>query len=110
MGNGRSTPQLELEVSDGPDGPVVVVRGELDAFTCDEFEDCLTGVVAMSGADDVVLAVGELELIDSMCLAVLVRAQRQVSEQGGRLVLDSPTPLVRQVLDVTGLTDVFVVR
>lgn len=110
MANGRSTPQLELEVGTGPDGPVVVVRGELDAFTCGEFEECLSDVVAKAGAGDVVLAVAELELIDSMCLAVLVRAQQRLAAQGGRVVLESPTALVRQVLDVTGLTEVFVLR
>lgn len=107
---GETPPQLELEVGGGPDGPVLDVRGELDAFTCEQFQDALLGVVDTAGAGDVTLRLDELALIDSVNLAVLVRAHRRLTEQGGRLVLASPTPLVRQVLELTGLDQVIEVR
>jgi anti-sigma B factor antagonist len=111
MGGRGTAPQLELEVATGPDGPVVSVRGELDAFTCDEMAECLREVVPQAGTGDVTLDVSGLELIDSLSLGVLVRAQRDLTSRGGgRLVLRSPSPLVRQVLELTGLDQIFSVR
>ena len=103
-------PQLQLTVGRGPEGPVIDVGGELDAFTCQEFEDALLGAVDEAGTGDVTLRLGGLALIDSINLAVLVRAHQRLAEQGGRLVLVSPTELVRQVLELTGLDQVMDVR
>lgn len=110
MGREGATPQLQVEVTGGPAGPVLEVRGELDAFTCEQFQDTLLGAVDAAGAGAVTLELDELALIDSVNLAVLVRAHRRITEQGGRLVLASPTPLVRQVLELTGLDQVMEVR
>jgi anti-sigma B factor antagonist len=110
MGREGAAPQLEIEASGGPGGPVLDVRGELDAFTCRQFEDALFAAVDEAGSAAVTVRAGRLDLIDSVNLGVIVRAHRRLSERGGRLVIESPTPLVRQVLELAELDRVVEVR
>lgn len=107
MGERGKGPQLQLEVRRAAgSAPVVEVRGELDAYTCDQFQDCLDEL----GGSDVVLDLTELRLIDSLCLTVLVRTHHRLAGSGNRLVLADPQPIVRQVLELTGLDQVLAVR
>lgn len=111
MGGEGAQDQLELEVRTGPGGPVIVLRGELDAFTLDQLASCLADVVPEAGDGDVVLDVRDLSLIDSLGLGLLVRTQQDLSTRGGgRVVLLEPTGPVRYVLEVAGVNEVFDVR
>jgi anti-anti-sigma factor len=110
MGEGAPE-QLEIDVQRGPDGPVVVVRGELDAYTLDRLSACLARVVPEAAGRELVLDVRDLSLIDSLGLGLLMRTQQELEARGGgRMVLVAPTGAVRYVLEVTGVQDVFEIR
>jgi anti-sigma B factor antagonist len=97
-------PDVQLIVEPLGDG-VVQVRGELDIRTCDRLER-VAGAEADRGGK-VVLDLSELTFCDSTGLSGLVRLHRRAQAAGGTLVLRSPAPRVRNLLDLTGLDRLF---
>ncbi len=81
----------------------VEVSGEIDLAVADELKATLDP--AMQGNQLVVVDLSECDFIDSTGIAILVTAQKQLAEQGGRLALCSPADQVRRVLDLSGLTN-----
>lgn len=90
------------------DGEIVVaVSGELDVDTSPKLEQLLEDLIPGQGNMSVTLDLTDLGFIDSTGVRALLRAQRAVPE--GRLTLIRPTPQVRRVLDICGLTQTFTV-
>ena len=84
---------------------VVKVKGELDLNTAAQLESELERTLGKAGS--VVVNLSGCEFIDSTGVALLVNAWQQLDRNGGsgngRLVLCSPNPQVRRLLDVTGV-------
>jgi anti-anti-sigma factor len=55
-----------------------------------------------SGTTELIIDLTKLAFIDSTGLSAILRANRKLEK--GHLVLRQPTPMVRQVLEITGLT------
>ncbi len=94
--------EFDIEV----DGDVIHVRGDLDAQTAQELEGAIDGVVA-DGRPSVTLDLAGLAFVDSSGLRSMVLARGQDGER--QVVLRSPSDSVVRLLDITGLTDVFVI-
>ena len=92
------TPSFSRSVTDIGDIHFVVLRGELDLATAAGLGDWL---LEISGSR-VVIDLSELTFMDNSGLAVLIDAKNQL---GGAVVFTRPQPNVRQVLEITGLTD-----
>jgi anti-anti-sigma factor len=92
-------------------GVVVVVRlrGELDPHTAPRLGEELEKIRA-EGNDQIVLDLSGLGFIDSSGLRVIIGAHKSATTDGGRLVLRSPSPMARRLLDITGLLDHIEVR
>lgn len=84
----------------------LAVAGEIDVHTCTQLEQAVRQELDRGG-HDVVLDVGEVAFIDSSGLRSLILLQRDAGERGGTLRLASPSRSVRRLLEVTGLTDMF---
>jgi anti-sigma B factor antagonist len=84
---------------------VVALRGELDVADAPGVAAYLTSA-AVYGPRIVVDLAG-LDFIDAAGLGVLVRVLKRARRSGGDLPLAAPQELVRKVLTVTGLIDVF---
>jgi len=93
---------LTIEVHREGDEATLTLTGELDPHTAPTLADELDGVRA-EGATTVVLVLSQLSFVDSSGLRVLIAADRSLSEEGGRLVLRSPSETVRRLLEITGL-------
>jgi anti-sigma B factor antagonist len=81
--------------------PVLGLAGELDMSNT----ATLKAAIATAGADDggrLVFDVSDLRFIDSAGIAVLLEA----AERMGSVSLRAPAPVVRRVIEVTGLTEV----
>jgi anti-sigma B factor antagonist len=95
---------LAIEVHTEGDEATLTLTGELDPHTAPllaaELED-----LAAEGVSSVVLVLSGLGFIDSSGLRVVIAADRDLAERGGRLVLRSPSETVRRLLDITGLLD-----
>ncbi|MDP9075613.1 MAG: STAS domain-containing protein [Actinomycetota bacterium] len=99
---------FELLVSRSAEGAVVGVRGELDLYTAPQLQDQLAKLVEQ-GVRQVVADLAGMEFVDSTGLSVLVDGMRRLREDGGDLTLRSPTPNATKVLEITGLSRVFVI-
>jgi anti-sigma B factor antagonist len=89
-----------VEVSREDGMPVIRLSGELDMGSVEGVRSVLDGV--LTGDDDrLAFDVGELEFIDSSGIALLVSTARQVRQ----VELHHPTPIVRRLIELTGLTE-----
>jgi anti-sigma B factor antagonist len=87
------------------DGRVVVhVSGELHLMSSGPLTERLS---AIAPTPRTVLDLSEVSFIDSTGLRALWLFQQTRRRDGRRLFLQSPSPAVRRLLDVTGLTSVF---
>jgi anti-sigma B factor antagonist len=85
---------------------VVALRGELDLASTPGVASHLIAAVAACGPAIIVDLAG-LESVSYSGLAVLVRMLKWTRGSGGDLSLAAPQPQVRQVLEATGLIEVF---
>lgn len=99
---------FDAEVTRGEGEVVVLVRGEIDVASAPWLWERL--VEAIPDTKRLVLDLRETEFIDSTGLSVFVRALRRLRGDGGELILRSPRPGIRKILDITGLDQVFTIE
>jgi anti-sigma B factor antagonist len=100
---------LELTVAEREGQTVVSAAGELDVNTAPELREHLTRLVA-GGARRISVDLASVSFVDSTALSVLVSALKRLRQVDGDLQLVSPTPSVRRVFEITGLTRLFTIR
>jgi anti-sigma B factor antagonist len=84
---------------------VVDVQGDLDCYTAPKLRTVL--VELADGPRRVVLDVGGSTFIDSTGLGVLVGALKRLRQQGGDMVLRSPSPGTARLFEITGVDKLF---
>jgi anti-sigma B factor antagonist len=94
-----------LRVDRRGDG-VLVVTGDLDL----EGRVILEAAVAEhDAASGLTIDLAGVEFVDSSGLRALLWANRRATEAGGDVVLRSPTPQLRRVLEITGTASLFII-
>ena len=83
------------------------LEGRLDTVTAPELESAFEK--ALPGADSLVLNFEKLDYISSAGLRVLLSGHKQMSQKGGMKVTNA-NELVREVLDVTGFSDILTIE
>src|ERR1700729_159945 len=99
---------VELSISDFDGQAVVALRGESNLADTPSVASHLIAAVAACGPSVIVDLAG-LEGIGYSGLSVLLRIRKWARQSGGDLPLAAPQQPVRQMLEVTGLIDVFAV-
>jgi anti-sigma B factor antagonist len=97
---------LRIDVDHSADRPTFTLAGELDMLTAPQLTSRVLRMIQHCAAD-LALDVRRLEFCDSSGLAALVRLAQQLD--GGALTIIGPRPVVRRLLDVSGMIEVFVV-
>jgi anti-sigma B factor antagonist len=100
---------LELTISEHDGETVLSAAGELDVNTAPELREQLARLVN-DGARQIVVDLADVSFVDSTALSVLVSALKRLRQSDGDLALASPTPSVRRVFEITGLTRLFTIR
>jgi anti-sigma B factor antagonist len=95
-----------VEISSRHDGPAVHVRvaGEIDLITVDRLEQALQEVVTEQHPS-IVVDFTDVTFCDSSGLAVLDRAYAAAVARGGRFRVVNVRPVIRRILELTGLLD-----
>lgn len=98
-----------MTISRQQDGTTLTLapEGRLDTMTSPELESELNA--SLEGADRLVLDFGRLEYISSAGLRVLLSAHKRMSGRNG-MVIRNVNELVREVLDVTGFSDILTIE
>jgi anti-sigma B factor antagonist len=91
-----------MKVDEAPSGAVLVLRlsGELDMKEARALQSRV-GERATAGQSRIVVNLAGVSYIDSAGLGALVAGMKACAAQGGRLVLASPGPDVRHILEIT---------
>src|SRR5580700_7075311 len=97
---------VDLSIGDADGQAVVALRGESDLADTPSVASHLIAAVAACGPSVIVDLAG-LEGIGYTGLSVLMRIRKWTRQSGGDLPLAAPQQPVRQVLEATGLIDVF---
>ena len=79
------------------------LRGYLDAGAVPAFDEGVTWQV-VKGEGTVVIFMENLEYVSSAGIGALMGLDRQLREQGGKLILFRPPGRVRKIFDMLGLT------
>ena len=94
---------IEKKIEDGKLS--VKVAGRLDTNTSPDLE----AELKLDGVNEIVFDFSELEYISSAGLRILMTMQKSMMDCGGKMSVASPNAMVRGVLDMTGLSDVFTI-
>jgi len=86
--------------------PVLVVRGELDAYSAPTLDSAVDEAL-QSGVRSLVLDLAAVGFIDSSGLRSMIRARRLFGDDSGALRIRNAQPATVRLLDITGLTDHF---
>lgn len=85
---------------------VIEVGGELDIATAPQADEALTTVLA-GEQTAIVFDLSGLTFCDSTGLRLLVRAHQELDARGGQMAIAGATDMVHQVLEVSGLAEIF---
>jgi anti-sigma B factor antagonist len=88
--------------------PVIALDGELDLATAPQLAGVALALVE-SGAPDLIMDAEKLTFCDSSGLTVFVQVANSLQATGGRLAIAGPSPIVRRVLELSGLIESIVV-
>jgi len=97
---------MDLSIRDFDGQAVVALRGEFNLADTPGVASHLIAAVAACGPSVIVDLAG-LEGIGYSGLSVLLRVRKWTRQSGGNLSLAAPRQPVRQILEATGLIDVF---
>ncbi len=82
---------------------VVILHGEIDAFTSPSLRDDLRRLVEEMGALIVVVDLAAVTFLDSSALGALVGVFRRLRERGGQLRIVEPRTAASRIFELTGL-------
>lgn len=85
---------------------IVTISGRLNAIYSPELEEKLVRYIEM-GNTNLVLDLSELEYISSAGLRVLIAIMRRIKSASGSIRLMNPCPDVREVIEMSGLEQLF---
>jgi anti-sigma B factor antagonist len=87
---------------DDPQSPVILIQGELDLASVESVKAGIEPFLA-PGPSQVTFNLEKLTFMDSSGIALLV----QSANRAGKVELTNVSPIVRRVLEVTGLLELF---
>lgn len=93
---------IEVVVHD-TETAILTIGGELDIDTATSLHHHMANQF-VHGRRHLVLDLSDLEFMDSSGLNVLIKAGREARNTGGDLHLAAPTPAVRRLFEITGLS------
>lgn len=100
--------ELDLESQVTGEVTTVIVRGEIDVASAPRLREVLHTLV-QADTKRIVLDCRALEFLDSSGIGLLVATRKRLGDDG-ELVLDSPPPHVRKILELTGVAGELVLR
>ena len=105
-GTDAQQPRLERVPDTGSGTVVLELAGELDLAVGPRLRTLVDEATA-ERPPLVVIDVEEVAFMDSSVLREFLRAHREVSGAGGRLVVAGAQPTVRRLLELTGTAELF---
>jgi anti-anti-sigma factor len=100
---------LEVSVTAGPSGPVLVLAGEADVTTVAQLGEALTPQAA-GRATKLTIDATDLRYADSASMRTLLMAAAKITSQDGTVTLLNPQPPVARLLDLLSVDGMITVE
>ena len=97
---------MEITKNTIGDTTVLHLSGRLDLNTSGEVKDAIKELLS-GGVKKIILNLTRVDFINSSGLGVLVSTLKDVRLTNGRLALTNLSPYVREIFDITQLSNVF---
>jgi anti-anti-sigma factor len=94
---------LDFQVHQDAGSTVLRVRGEIDLITASEVRSAVASVTGPG--THLVIDLTGVDFLDSTGLGSLVWARKRVRREGGDVLVTSPQPNVRRVLEISGVAE-----
>jgi len=101
---------MKVDARGSAEIPVLVPSGRITLGESTRIFQVALEQAIERGARHVIVDGSHIEYLDSTGIGELIAAARRLMESGGRVGIASPSPKVREILEITHLNDVFVVR
>ncbi len=86
---------------------VIAVAGRLDTNTAPELEASYKE--SITGIEDLVIDLKDLEYISSAGLRVILTMQKAMNKQG-KMVITNVSPTIMEIFDITGFADILTIE
>lgn len=77
--------------------------GRIDTVTAPEF----AAAIALDGIKEVVFDLADVDYISSAGLRIFLATHQKMTAAGGSMVLTRVRPIVKEIFDIVGFSDVF---
>src|SRR3954453_3669662 len=99
----KQTTPFSLTITRGPGEVVLTLAGEIDTLTGPRFDEAAE-VIGGGGGMANVFDKRRVTFMDSTGLSVIARTLRRLEPVGGRLCIRGASPMIRRLLEITGIT------
>ena len=93
---------MHITVEPRDDHAVLYLRGEFDTFYVPALQQEINAL-AKTGMHRLVLDLRFVKFINSTALGAIIKASKDATKAGGRLVISRPSPFCRDILEKIGL-------
>ncbi|MCX7804267.1 MAG: STAS domain-containing protein [Planctomycetota bacterium] len=101
---------FELQTLEMPNGSTeLIVKGSLDSYSFQDLHDTVMELLE-KGRKNIVLNLSKVDRMSSAGAGTLLDILGQCSNADATLLLRSPSPAAKQVLQMLGLLDLFTVK
>ena len=99
---------MEVIINSESGKTLVTLKGRIDTTNAEQFQQDITPL--MEGEkQDIDIDCTDLEYTSSQGLRVFLLLQKSVNTRGGRMVLRNMNPMVKEVFDITGFSNIITI-
>lgn len=97
-----------LDLDEAIDGSTLLIRprGEIDLSVADALRLKLDNLIEDYSVKNLIINLSGISFIDSSGLGVMLGRYKKLSSHGGRVLLVSPAPQVRRILELSGILNI----
>ena len=98
---------FRTEITDTPEGVLIVANGRLDTVSAVDFEKALS-VLKGKNSLNLIIDCSGLSYISSTGLRIFLSLQKEVNVANGRLKILNMSEIIKEIFDMTGLSQLFI--
>lgn len=99
---------MEITINNGLEKTLVVLKGRIDTTNADLFQQDIAPLME-GDRPNIDIDCSDLEYTSSQGLRVFLLLQKSVNARGGQLVLRNMNPMVKEVFDITGFSNIITI-
>ncbi len=99
---------MEVIIDKQNEKTLVTLKGRIDTTNAEQFQQDITPLMA-DKAIDIDIDCTELSYTSSQGLRTFLLLQKSVNARGGKLVLRHMNPMVKEVFDITGFSNIITI-